>query len=386
MNVKLLPVLALPLLAHLLMSPPVHADWLDQMDRAFEETFQKTDKAFDKAMREGAKEIDQELAKIWTDGQRLPEPKVWVGYSEDKKSRITVDYETGSVSLESFDKSQDDLFREFQDVLGADQDQLDERDRLKQKLIEKTRPFLKREDDFEENQPRKTKRKTWRRSPELARLIKARTRPTFKKRIIENKDKNPRTYVRLSIPLRKDRDTLSAQSLIGPVHDMAQKYNLSASLIFSMIKNESAFNPRARSHANALGLMQLVPTSGGKEAYSYIKGRELTPGPDVLYDPEQNIELGTTYLHLLNSRYFGKVRNHQTRQYLIIAAYNTGAGNVAKAFTGKMKLRPAIQKINSMTPDQVYAHLIKHLPYEETRTYLSRIQRDLVQFEQFEIT
>ncbi|MDV7339131.1 transglycosylase SLT domain-containing protein [Terasakiella sp. A23] len=362
----------------LCLGTPAHvkADWLDRIDRQFEETFTKTDAAFDKAMNEGVAELDKELADIWGDARSLPDEKVWVGYSKDKKSRIIVDYERGEMSVEGFDQSEEELMSDFQDILLEDSKQLDERAILREKLIRKVDEFWKDQKTRKRSVQKNTKIK-WNHPRELSTLIEPRVRPVFVKRSAVFQKGASRNINRLTIPLREDRDQLSAQALRDPVSMAARKYNLPRSLLLSVIKNESAFNPRARSHANALGLMQLVPTSGGKEAYSYLMGYDATPGPDILYDPEQNIMLGAAYLHLLNTRYFGKVKDAKTRQYLIIAAYNTGAGNVAKAFTGKMKLQAAIQKINQMKANDVFAHLKKHLPYAETKTYLARVSGDI---------
>jgi membrane-bound lytic murein transglycosylase C len=370
-------------------------DWLDHIDTQFEDTFQKTDQAFDRAMKEGVTELDHELASIWGQARQLPDAKVWTGYSQDRKTRIIVDYDKGEMSLESFERNEAELTRDFQDILLENNEQLDERAALRRKLIEKTAHFRNewpapsprmRPDDRPKHKP-----EIWqdpkpdfqsrpRQERELSRLIAPRTRPTYVKRdVILTKGKRA-SLSRLSIPLRKDRDRLSAQALRNPVEGAARKYGLAPSLILSVIKNESAFNPRARSHANALGLMQLVATSGGKEAYEYLTGQNEIPGPDILYDPYENIMLGATYLHLLNTRYFGAVKNDLARQYLIISAYNTGAGNVAKAFTGAMKLKPAIQKINTMNAHQIYQHLQQNLPYAETKTYLSRVAKDTKTF------
>lgn len=59
--------------------------------------------------------------------------------------------------------------------------------------------------------------------------------------------------------------------------------------------------------------------------------------------------------------------------YCSIAAYNTGAGNVAKAFIGSYNINRASAKINKMTPEQVYKHLMKNLPYNETKKYLKKV-------------
>ena len=57
----------------------------------------------------------------------------------------------------------------------------------------------------------------------------------------------------------------------------------------------------------------------------------------------------------------------------MIPAYNTGIGNVAKALTNDTKLKPAAQKANAMSADQLYKTLIKDLKYKEARDYLGRV-------------
>jgi membrane-bound lytic murein transglycosylase C len=69
-----------------------------------------------------------------------------------------------------------------------------------------------------------------------------------------------------------------------------------------------------------------------------------------------------------------EVGNFPSREYCTISAYNTGPGNVARAFTGSTsKLTEAQQKANGMRPDQVYEYLRANLPYAETRDYLLRV-------------
>ena len=58
----------------------------------------------------------------------------------------------------------------------------------------------------------------------------------------------------------------------------------------------------------------------------------------------------------------------------VIAAYNTGAGNVAKTITGNNRnMRDAIEIINKLSSDEFYAKLIKDLPFAETREYLKNV-------------
>ena len=99
----------------------------------------------------------------------------------------------------------------------------------------------------------------------------------------------------------------------------------------------------------------------------------MIPSKEFLFDANNNIELGSTYLGvLLFDSPLREIRNPVSREYCAIAAYNTGPGNVYRAFSNLSRDRQpdALEKINAMRPDEVYAALRTKLPYEETRTYV----------------
>lgn len=150
----------------------------------------------------------------------------------------------------------------------------------------------------------------------------------------------------------------------------AQKFNLDPALIMAMIHTESAFNPKARSQASAYGLMQLVPHTAGREAYQRVYGqhRELTP--QYLFDPHNNIELGTAYLHILKNSYLRSITDPLSRTYCAVAAYHAGPSNVWKAFIAEPLIKEAIPAINRLTPADVYQRLVEALPSTESRNYL----------------
>jgi soluble lytic murein transglycosylase len=89
----------------------------------------------------------------------------------------------------------------------------------------------------------------------------------------------------------------------------ARKYGISFSLIKAIIQAESSFNPRAVSHAGALGLMQLMPANV-----------RLLNIQDP-FDPFQNIMGGTRFFKSLLNRYNGKLS-------LALAGYNAGPHRV----------------------------------------------------------
>gem|GEM_PF-326617 len=196
---------------------------------------------------------------------------------------------------------------------------------------------------------------------------------------------NNQRKVTVTIPLRADYLSERAKRYDQAVLDEADRRGLPASLIYAIMETESHFNPRARSHVPAFGLMQLVPKSGGVDAYNYVYGEKKILAPEYFFQPDQNVELGTAYLDLLFRRYLRSITDEQSRLYCTIAAYNTGAGNVAKAFTGKTSVGAAASLINALSAEEVYEHLIENLPYDETRNYLRKVRAAQAKYKQLDV-
>lgn len=125
-------------------------------------------------------------------------------------------------------------------------------------------------------------------------------------------------------------------------------------LVFSVIKAESNFDPKATSHKNARGLMQIIDNTGIWAAEKMGIKEFKT---EYLYDPEINIKIGCWYLKNLRNEiyeYNGEINND-----LLLAAYNGGIGNVQKW------LKDRQYSSSGKTLDKI--------PYKETENYVRKV-------------
>lgn len=141
------------------------------------------------------------------------------------------------------------------------------------------------------------------------------------------------------------------------VNQMATKTKLPTSLIYSIMKQESAFNEKARSPADAMGLMQVIPRLAKQLSRKFeVPYRE----PQDLYNPEINIQLGSFEL-------MEQVKKQNGQLTYVAAAYNAGPG----ALSSWLKTRKR---------DDVL-EFIEEIPYDETRTYVKLIARNKLFYE-----
>ncbi|WP_456379796.1 transglycosylase SLT domain-containing protein [Thiolapillus sp.] len=137
----------------------------------------------------------------------------------------------------------------------------------------------------------------------------------------------------------------------GPeVQHHAKKNKLDISWVYGVIRQESAFNASVRSHAGAVGLMQLMPATARYVAKKLLK-KKRSPRHRDLITPKTNIELGTTYLADVLST-LGE------NPVLATAAYNAGPHRV-KRWLPKSRLAADIW--------------VELIPFKETKGYVKRV-------------
>jgi len=136
------------------------------------------------------------------------------------------------------------------------------------------------------------------------------------------------------------------------VYKYSKENDIDPLLVFAIIKAESNFDTNVTSSSGAIGLMQLMPSTA-EEAGEKI-GTDVVV-KEILYNPEKNIKIGTSYYKHLLDRY--------NESYLIaLAAYNAGIGNVDKW------IEQGVLKEDGSD--------IENIPYKETNNYVRKIVRD----------
>lgn len=177
----------------------------------------------------------------------------------------------------------------------------------------------------------------------------------------------------VEIPMVEDQIEIRSYQYANIVQKASRKYNIPEDLIYAIIKTESSFNPYAVSWANAYGLMQVVPKTAGRDVYKLVKNKSGQPTPEYLFNPENNIDTGTAYFHILKTRYLKDVRNPTSLEYSMISAYNGGTGGVLNTFSRDRKR--AMSDLNSLQPNQVYWALTQKHPNAESRRYLEKVTK-----------
>lgn len=298
---------------------------------------------------------------------KIPERKRYVKYTQNYMSRAIVDFDKGTVHVETLDDKQptDSLKNAIVTTLLTPNDPRAV-DLFSDKAVSLTGdddPYLLGLVMDEHGKAIKT--------PESA--------ERFANYLIEQQTKTrtvdlnggSKTALYTTIPMVANFSNRQAEKYRPAVTRFAEHYKVSPSLVFAVIRTESNFNPFAVSSAPAYGLMQLVPSSGGRDAYRKAKGQDTVPSRDYLFNPENNIELGVAYLHVLSYDHLDEIENHVSREYCVISAYNTGTRNMYKAFSSDSV--DALNRINGLEPPAVFDRLRANLPYQETRDYLAKV-------------
>jgi len=153
------------------------------------------------------------------------------------------------------------------------------------------------------------------------------------------------------------------------IQEQAIRQKLSPYLVRSLIRQESAFGPRATSTSNAYGLMQLIgPTAQEVATELGLRGISI---PEDVFMPENNIQMGTYYIAKMIKQFAGHVP-------LGLAAYNAGPHRLKLFVEARKEVSDQMQKYSSDPLDEMW---FDELPWYETSFYVKAILRNAILYQ-----
>ena len=363
----------------------------------------------EKKLREKREKFKKAVEKKW-DTYEESTSKSYVSYSKDLSSRTIVDFDKGEVTIElivdeedpkndSYDSNSDLDLRLFTTKLKLSSKFLSINPRLLNVLM----MLVFQEDEDSNNDDSVNSSFTKR----LSKLLKEKGddgEPILKDQLVDAsgkavetvgntlgiakdlisdktkkvrmhfaKDGKKRTIISIKIPLSDNHMEKRRERYKELIEIEARRFNIPTEIALAIAETESAFNPKAKSHVPAYGLMQLVPKTGARDAYQWIYKKDKFISGRYLYKPRNNVELGCAYLSMIRHHYFSDIRDDERAYICAIPAYNTGVGNVSKALIDKKNIKEASKKANNMNRDELYDKLYSDLSSKEAKNYLKKV-------------
>ena len=356
-----------------------------QSDKALYNDLEKEYQDYVKAEKEAYEKFVKEMSAMWGGGNVAESTeKEWVEYSDDGKSRSIVDFEQGEATIEI--------------IITPEEEKSEEK--LEEKVEEKIKELIVNKGTTKDYDSEKEKALPLQETPVLENQIQTPSgelvteenveesvkeivqEVVVEKKEITGDDGETRQVVTVKLDLVPDHIKTRAEAYKNEVETYCRKYEVNPAMVYAVMQTESSFNPKAKSYVPAYGLMQIVPTSAGKDCAASLNKSFSQPTANYLYEPENNIEMGVHYLYLLNKRYYTKVTDPDSRDLCVIASYNTGAGNVARALRGDTKISKAIPQINEMSYEELFKYFENKL-LPETQNYIRKVTERMNSFNEW---
>ena len=342
-------------------------DPFKRLDDKFEELSEQQDQNFQDYINRQDAKYKAWVARIeakWNSFEDS-DKKTWVDYSDDLDGKNRVDYDNGTLSIQIIQPADDPDAQQ-----KARRQALNQFQKLFAPNPNTGQVPLKNQIAFDNDGSQPVS------SQNAGNFFNQKLGGQFKPvDTFMSNDGIRRIKYRVDVPFVKNHVVRRAQEFLPLVVKNCERFRLNPRLVLALIYTESAFNPQAKSYADAYGLMQLIPRYGARDAYRFLFNQDKMVEPDYLYDPANNIEMGCAYFHILFYKEWD-VENHQDkRRDLSICSYNWGPHNVRK----KIYKRFDGDKISY---DELYTLLTSRTP-EETQHYLQRILSRLEYFDVF---
>jgi len=312
------------------------------------------------------------LCKKWgVENVKLSNKTTFTQYSKNMNSRESIDFKNGIINIEIIsDKNNTISPKIFNKTITNLSKETIAESLLKDPVAQLEKKYLEKKNIIK---PYILKTKTPYLNGFIQNKIIKKEDIKEKELVLENGKKRFIKYIKIPmVPNYLEKMALKYKKF---VLQKSKLYNVEPSVVFATIQTESYFNPLAKSHVPAYGLMQIVPTTAGIDAYYALYKIKKILSPAYLYDEHNNITLGTKYIQIIRDNYLRGVKDEKSKLYCAAISYNAGIGSLIYALTGSKKKRKlAIKMINSMKAKQLYKHLRTSTRLtHEARNYLKKI-------------
>ncbi len=210
-------------------------------------------------------------------------------------------------------------------------------------------------------------------------FVKEKVQHQVKKETVVGEDGKARTKFSVTLEMVPNSIQKRAENYVPMIEQYSEKNELDPTLVMALIHTESAFNPKAFSRRPdgtpmACGLMQIIPSQAGRDAHKALFGTDKIVESEYLFDPENNLRMGTWYLKWLSKwwnnyekKNFGKTSSVIKNEYYAISSYNQGMGTI---------LNKAYKSHNLIDKSEQETYIVltteKNVP-KEGRDYLERV-------------
>ena len=318
-------------------------------------------------------------------------PKAWAEYSNDLKALSVVDFDNNYIEIATIvdianrAKSEAQIQKRFEEMLaakeeGTKQNLLAGQIRYEQKA-NFVKPKKKKNDWKKPIKPKDKKVYKAVTKKNQKKFVKETVKKKLKKEVIIGDDGRARTKYTVTLEMVPNSIRVRAEKYMDLIQKYSKKYDLDPALVMALIHTESAFNPKAFSRRPdgtpmACGLMQIIPSQAGRDAHKALFGKDKIVKPEYLFNPEQNLAMGTWYVRWLTKwwkriekKKYGKASGKVKNEYFTISSYNQGMGTILnKAYKPR--------KLNEKSDSETYSILTtdRAIP-EEGRHYLERVNK-----------
>jgi len=335
-------------------------EW-EKLKGAAEETWQKNvlgiEREWDKTeaqQRRELQELKRRIDLLWGEAGVTSTKKNWIDYNENFSVRSNIDFKNGTIEIDAL----------------VPLNVSNPYERAKQKISDKmVTSFMAKgieQRGILTNQL-KTSKGFYVTNKNLKNYIQSDLFPKIDKvpTSIMGNDGNTRVRFGARFSLVPGHLRIRAEKYRNTIQANANRFSLEPQLIMAVIHTESYFNSFARSHAGAYGLMQVIPRYAGREAYQFIYKQDRIITPPYLYQPVNNINLGSAYLYLLYNKHFADIQGRDKRLYLTICGYNWGPTAIRQKIIQRYQ-------VSFMPSDKLY-RLLRYRTPKETSDYLKRV-------------